>query len=76
MSQEDMALELHMSISNVSRLESDKYELKASDLIRWCNATQAQEVLVAFACGVDGLSIMHNILDVATTVGTILGGII
>mgnify|MGYP001469314040 CR=1 FL=1 len=43
MSQEDIALELHMSISNVSRLESEKYELKAADLIRWANATQSQE---------------------------------
>ncbi|MFD2209418.1 helix-turn-helix domain-containing protein [Virgibacillus halophilus] len=76
MSQEDMALELHMSISNVSRLESNKYELKAADLIRWCNITNAQEVLIALLCGMDGITIMQQLMDTATTlVGTIIGGL-
>ncbi|MUV39439.1 hypothetical protein JNUCC1_03317 [Lentibacillus sp. JNUCC-1] len=78
MSQEDMALELHMSISNVSRLESGKYELKAHDMIKWCQVTQMQEVFIAFTCGVDAVSIMQIIMDSGLTfVGAILlGGII
>ena len=73
MSQEDVALELHMSISNVSRLETDKYELKAADLVRWCNVTQMQEVLIAFTCGVDAVSIIQNIINSGLTIaGAIL----
>lgn len=34
MSQEDVAHELYMSISNVSRLESGKYEIKLADALR------------------------------------------
>jgi len=80
MSQEDMALELHMSISNVSRLETGKYELKAIDLINWANATGAQDVLVAMLLSVD-IAIVQQILEASTTVvgsiiGSILGGIL
>lgn len=74
MSQEDIALDLHMSISNVSRLESNKYELKAVDLVQWANATGAQDMLVAILCGVD-IALVQQILDSATSfAGLILGG--
>lgn len=78
MSQEDIAEELHIARSSISKLERDQLELRAADLIRWCNATNAQEVLVAFLCGADGLAIMQNIMDATTTfVSTIfLGGIL
>ena len=75
MSQEQLALELHISRSNISRLETDNLELKASDLVRWCNVTQSQEVLIAFLCGVDGLSTMQQIMDLISStplVGTII----
>jgi len=76
MSQEDIAHELHMSISNVSRLETDKYELKAVDLVNWANATGTQDLLIAFMCSVD-VSVVQQILEASTTVvGTILGGIL
>lgn len=77
MSQEDIALELHMSISNVSRLESEKYELKAADLIRWANATQSQETVAAMILGID-VGVLQQALELisstATLVGTILLG--
>ncbi len=72
LSQEDMALELHMSISNVSRLETNKYELKAADLVRWCNITNAPELLIAFAVGADGIGKVQQIIELITTSG-ILG---
>lgn len=77
MSQEDIALDLNMSISNISRLETDIYELKASDLVKWANVTGSQDLLVALLCGVD-VAIVQQILDSASTlVGTILlGGIL
>lgn len=79
MSQEDIALDLHMSISNVSRLETDKYELKAADLFRWVNTTQSQEVMAAMILGID-VAVLQQALEMvgktSTLVGTILlGGI-
>lgn len=56
LTQEDMALEMHMSISNISRLETDKYELKAIDLLRWCKITNNPDVLMALYASVDAAS--------------------
>jgi len=72
MSQEEIALELHMSISNVSRLETDKYELKAADLIRWANITQSQEVIAAMILGID-VGILQQALDMISTMPTLVG---
>ena len=77
LSQEDIALDLHMSISNVSRLETDKYELKASDLIKWANITQSQELVAAMILGID-VGLLQQALELISTtslIGTILGGI-
>ena len=78
MSQEDVALELHMSISNVSRLETDIYDIRAADLVRWANITNSQEMLVAIICGVDSLPVMQQVMESLTgVVGTVLlGGVI
>jgi len=74
MSQEDIALDLHMSISNVSRLESDKYQLKAVDLIRWADATNATDSLIALIIGVD-VAIVQQILETLPNIMMIfLGG--
>src|SRR5699024_11309275 len=77
MSQEDLAEELHMSRSNVSRLETYHLELKAADLIRWANVTHSQEMLIALLCGVDSLPLMQQIIESVssiTSVGSILLG--
>jgi len=74
MSQEEVAHELYMSISNVSRLESGKYEIKLADALRWANVTGAQDVFVASLLGVD-IAVVQQIVDAGMTIGTILGGI-
>ena len=74
MSQEEVAHELYMSISNVSRLESGKYEIKLADALRWANVTGAQDVFVASLLGVD-VAIVQQVIDAGMTIGTILGGI-
>ena len=75
MSQEDIAFELHMSISNVSRLETNKYELKAADLIRWANITNSQELLAAMILGVD-VGVLQQALEMVTTLTVgFIGGI-
>ncbi|WP_106494932.1 helix-turn-helix domain-containing protein [Lentibacillus sp. Marseille-P4043] len=52
-SQEEMAEKLHISRSNISRLENDKLDLKAADLIKWCNITNNPDVMMAFIYGTD-----------------------
>jgi transcriptional regulator with XRE-family HTH domain len=68
-SQEQLAEKLHISRSNISKLETDKLKLSAEDLIRWCKTTQAQDVLMAFITGADPLSVMDG---AAQLIGTIL----
>lgn len=75
MSQEDIALELHMSISNVSRLETDKYELKAADLLRWGSATNNQEVIAAMILGID-VGVLQQAMDLISTTSKLVGMIL
>jgi len=75
MSQEDVAHELYMSISNVSRLESGKYEIKLADALRWANVTGAQDVFVATLLGVD-ITVVQQIVEAGSTIGMIIGGIL
>lgn len=76
LSQEDVALELHMSISNISRLETGKYEARIADAWRWANATGAQDVFIAAVCSID-VSIVQQILDSSSVVvNMILGGVL
>lgn len=72
MSQEEIAHELHMSISNVSRLETNKYDLKVADLLRWANATNAMDMLLALVIGID-IALVQQILEaLPSVVSTIL----
>ena len=76
MSQEDIALELHMSISNISRLETGKYELKAVDLLKWANITNSQELLAAMVLGID-VGVLQQALEIVSTLAVgFIGGII
>lgn len=78
LSQEELADKLFINQSDVSKYENGTKEPSISMVQAWTNNTQAAEVLVAFLCGMDGLTIMQTILDTAAgVVGTIfLGGII
>jgi len=71
-SQGEMAEELHIARSSISKLERDQLELRASDMINWCNVTNAQEVLIAFLLGIDGVSVMQGLLET----GQIIAGTI
>lgn len=53
MSQESIAEELHIARSSISKLERDRLELRASDLISWCRITNNPEVLMTFVYGAD-----------------------
>lgn len=69
LSQEELAPRLFMPRSTISKLENDKMEIKASDLIRWFNATQVPEAAVAVLCGVD-------IVAVTQIITSLIGGFI
>lgn len=53
MTQEDIAEEMHVSRSTVAKLETDRVELKAVDLINWCRITNNPDVLMALYAGTD-----------------------
>lgn len=69
LTQEELAFRLHINQSDISKYENDRVEPTLSILRAWTNNTQSQEVMVAFICGVDGISIMQTIMDV-------IGGVI
>ncbi|MGG3480613.1 helix-turn-helix transcriptional regulator [Peribacillus frigoritolerans] len=72
LSQEELAERVFLSRSAVSRLENDKLELKAADLIRWFQATQAPEMAAAILCGVDITALTDLITNLTTFVGMII----
>lgn len=72
MSQEELAEELHVSRSNVSRLETNNLELKASDLLNWANATQCQEMIAAMILGID-VAILQQALELISTTSKLVG---
>ncbi len=53
LSQEAIAEKMLMPRSTISKLENDKMELKAKDLITWFRITNAPEIAAAILCGVD-----------------------
>ncbi|GAB3801443.1 helix-turn-helix domain-containing protein [Virgibacillus kimchii] len=71
MSQEALAEKLHLSRSNISKLESNKLELKAADLVNWCRVTNNPDILIAFVYGMD---VLAGTTQFISTI--LLGGII
>lgn len=73
-SQEEMAHQLQINQSDVSKFENNIKEPVLSVLRKWTSVTQSQDVMVAYLMGMEGITIMTNIL---TTVGTtVIGGFI
>lgn len=70
--QEEMAEKMNVSRPNISKLERDQIELKASDLIKWFHTTNMSEVAAAVICGVDPMVLM----DVMTNITHLIGGFI
>lgn len=66
-SQEELAEKVHMSRSAISKLETDQQTLDVPTLVRLIQVTNAPEVAVAILCGMDGISIMQNLM-------TLIGG--
>lgn len=69
--QEELAFRLNINQSDVSKYENDVKEPGISIFHDWTTNTQSMEVLVAFLCGVDGLTIMTDLLNTVST--TVIG---
>lgn len=68
LSQEELASRLYINQSDVSKIENGMKEPPVSLFQQWINQTQAQEVMVAYLLGMDGLNILQNIIDSGMTV--------
>ncbi|MCM3292366.1 helix-turn-helix domain-containing protein [Paenibacillus sp. MER 180] len=61
-SQEELADKVHMSRSAISKLENDQQTLDVPTLMRMIQATNAPEVAVSILYGMDGITILQNIM--------------
>lgn len=62
LTQEQMAEKLHRTQACISKYENDHKVPDMPTMLKWVEATGAKEVVVAFLCGMDGLSIMQQIM--------------
>ena len=74
-SQEALAEKLHMSRSNISKLEGNKLDLRASDLINWCRITNNPDVLMALYTGAEVVNQLQPVTQMITGAILFLGGI-
>lgn len=72
LSQEELAYELNINQSDVSKYETDIKEPTMNLFRDWATTTQAQDVLVAFITGFDGLSILEMIMDLGGNVASLI----
>lgn len=66
LSQDELAHRLHIQQADVSRIENNRKEPSMSLFRDWTVLTQAQDVMVAFICGMDGLTILQQMSTVIT----------
>ncbi|MGG1880163.1 helix-turn-helix transcriptional regulator [Paenibacillus cisolokensis] len=67
LTQEQMAEMLHRTQACISKYENDHKVPDMPTMIKWVEATGAKEVLIAFLYGMDGMSILQNLM-------TLIGG--
>ncbi|MGE8207744.1 helix-turn-helix domain-containing protein [Heyndrickxia sp. NPDC080065] len=69
MSQEEIAEKLHISRSNISKLENDKITLDVQTLVQWMEVTNAKEVMIAALCGLDPVTVSQSIQNIMSLFG-------
>ncbi|MEN2467995.1 helix-turn-helix transcriptional regulator [Ornithinibacillus sp. JPR2-1] len=74
MSQDALSRRLHMSRSNISKLESGKLEIRGKDLLRWVQETNSLDMLIAITAQVDLSAVADVISQLSLLAGTILIG--
>jgi len=63
LSQDQLAEKLNRSRSCISKYENDAKEPSMNTMLSWMEVTNSKDVLVAFFCGMDGMTIMQNLLS-------------
>ncbi|MFJ5625412.1 helix-turn-helix domain-containing protein [Peribacillus loiseleuriae] len=61
-SQEEMGHRLNLSQSAVSKMETERKVPDMPTFMEWVRVTNAQEVAVAFLYGMDGITMIHQLL--------------
>ncbi len=69
LSQEELAQELYLPRSTISKIEHGKTAIKGEDLIRWFQITQAHELILAIVYGTDIPAVVQSLT-------TLIGGFI
>lgn len=62
-SQEELADLMNRTQSCISKFENNRKSVEAQTLVRWMDVTNAKEVLIAYLCGIDGITIMQTIMQ-------------
>lgn len=76
LTQFDMAAELNIERTAISRMENNKTELKAEFLVKWCRITNNPDVLMAFIYGTDIVTTIQPAGQLITGTILLLGGLL
>lgn len=68
-SQEKLAEMLSRSRSCISKIENDMKVLDVPTYVRWMEATNAKEAMIATLCGIDPLAVTHQITAIMALFG-------
>ncbi|MNI26125.1 HTH-type transcriptional regulator ImmR [compost metagenome] len=66
LSQEELAARMHRSQSCISKYEKDTKTPDFPTMLQWSDITGAKDVMVAFFYGMDGITIMQNMVGLVT----------
>lgn len=69
-SQQEMAENMNRSQSCISKFENDEKVPDAYTLMQWGQLTNCPEVVVAFLYGMDGITIIQQLLPVVGAIAT------
>lgn len=73
LSQEQMAEKLNRSRSCISKFETNKKVVDLSTFLQWVDVTRCQEVAIAMLYGIDGMTVLSQILQ---TIPAFVGGLL
>ncbi|MGJ9381778.1 helix-turn-helix domain-containing protein [Salipaludibacillus sp. CF4.18] len=68
--QEELAYELHMTNSCISKLENNHQKIDIPTFIQWANITNAKDIMIATLCGVDPITITQSLEAIARLFGS------
>ncbi|WP_234898345.1 helix-turn-helix domain-containing protein [Bacillus altitudinis] len=68
-SQEKLAEMLSRSRSCISKIENDQKVLDVPTYVRWMEATNAKEAMIATLCGIDPLTVTQQITAIMALFG-------